>query len=464
MRNFLFILLMLTLAMLACSKEGFITSSEASVSVSSDTLHFDTVFTTVGSATRLVKIFNHNDQKLRFSRIRLAGGSNSFFRTNIDGVATANAENIEVDANDSLYVYVSVRIDPSQGNIPFVVEDSIEIQFNGNSRWVQLQAWGQDATFLRSHVIQGSETWNKNKPYVVLGGLYIPPSSELRIEQGTRIYVHADSPIIVDGTIVATGDSSAQDRVRFTGDRLDEPYRNFPASWPGIYIRNASHGNLLRYTDILNAYQGIVCEGGSTSPGPKLTLQQVVIDNAYDAGILAIHSSITAENTLISNCGKGVILAKGGEYHFEHVTAAAVSNNYILHKEPVLFISNYMREGNSVVSGELRASFVNSIFWGSGGAVDNEVQVAREGQDHFELSFSHCLWKVEEEPTHGSFDNMLNADPLFEESLSHQPPSFFLQTSSPAISAGRPTQLAFDLRGRLRNTSTPDLGAFHRND
>lgn len=66
--------------MIGCKKDGFITSSDALLRTSVDTLHFDTVFTTVGSITQSFKIFNPNDRKLKLSSIQLMGGNTSFLK------------------------------------------------------------------------------------------------------------------------------------------------------------------------------------------------------------------------------------------------------------------------------------------------------------------------------------------------------------------------------------------------
>src|SRR5450631_394219 len=93
---------------LSCQKDSFITSKGALVSFSSDTLFFDTVFTSTGSVTQSVKIFNNNNQKLRLSDLKLMGGAQSYFSINIDGSPGPEQSNIEIEANDSLYIFVAV--------------------------------------------------------------------------------------------------------------------------------------------------------------------------------------------------------------------------------------------------------------------------------------------------------------------------------------------------------------------
>ena len=163
--------------------------------------------------------------------------------------------------------------------------------------------------------------------------------------------MHADAPIIVDGTLLVNGEKYDSTKIYFKGDRLDDPYKNFPAGWPGIYFRGSSRENILNWAVIQNAYQGIVTEQPSLNTNARVTLNQCVIDNIYDAGILAIQSSVTASNCLISNCGKNVQLINGGKYQFSHCTVASFSSSYLSHKEPVLFVSNNLKQNNVVING-----------------------------------------------------------------------------------------------------------------
>ena len=83
--------------------------------------------------------------------------------------ATSEATNIEIEANDSVYVFVQVNVDPNAANLPFIIRDSIQVSYNGNNRLVQLEAWGQNAHFFRNKEITANETWNNDLPYVILG-------------------------------------------------------------------------------------------------------------------------------------------------------------------------------------------------------------------------------------------------------------------------------------------------------
>lgn len=449
------------LSFFSCNKESFTTNSDAFIRTDTDTLHFDTVFTSTGSASQVFKIFNDNNKGLKIQSIQLAGGASSPFKMNVDGIAGAQTSNVEIAANDSAYVFITVTINPTASNLPFIIRDSIQINYNGNTKWVQLDAFGQNAHFLRNKNITANETWTNDLPYVIVEGLQVKPGVTLTINEGCKIYMHADAPFIVEGSLHVNGDKWDSTRVVFSGDRLDEPYRDFPASFPGIIFTETSQDNILHYAIIKNAYQGIVSiEKGS---GTKLSLQETIIDNAYDAGILGVNTSIDARNVLISNCGKNLVLVKGGDYHFTHSTVVAYSNNFIQHKEPLVLVTNYLKDGNNVVANPLTASFTNCIFWAESGLVENEIVIAKDGNTDYSVSFNNVLWPLKTNPTNATVSDILNADPQFDMiSISERQFNFRLKETSPAIDAGKATSVSVDLDGKNRPVNLPDLGAYEK--
>ncbi|MBN8864811.1 MAG: hypothetical protein J0H92_15670 [Sphingobacteriales bacterium] len=444
----------------ACRKDSFITSADARLSITVDTLKYDTLFTSTGSVTQSFKIINENNQKLRLNEVRLMGGTSSSYRMNVDGDAGVAASNIEIEANDSIYVFVQVKVDPASGQLPFIVQDSIRIQYNGNERWVQLEAWGQNAHFLRGHEVDANETWTNDLPYVILDYLYVAPGATLTLDKGCRLYMHADAPIVVDGSLQVNGMADSVDRVYFSGDRLDAPYNRYPAAWPGIYFRATSNSNVLTYAVIRNTYQAIAIEGNNTGSGTQLSLLQCIIDNAYDAGILASNARIDAQNSLISNCGRNLVLSAGGNYQFTHCTVVSISNTYINHKDPVLWLSDNDGNGNNFT---LNALFRNCIFWGEGGLTENEVLTDRKGAAAFSASFDHVLWKVTATPPNVTSTNVINEPPQFDSiDAPRHYYDFRLKYSSPALEAGTGTPLTIDLDGKLRPVGLPDLGCYER--
>jgi len=465
MKNLLLVSISILILFYSCKKDSFITSPDAEITISAEEIKFDTVFTTAGSITQSFKIINENDQKLRISSIKLMGGSASYFKINADGFVGPEVSDIEMEANDSVYVFVSVSINQSAANIPFIIKDSIQVNYNGTKRQVSLEAWGQNAHFFRNKKITSDEIWNNDLPYVILGSLTVDPNKKLTINKGCRIYIHADAPILVDGTLEINGDKDTVDRVQFCGDRLDEPYNDFPAGWPGIFFRSMSKDNRFNYAVIKNAYQALVVQDPSVNANPKLTLNECIVDNAYDAGIIAINSSIRARNCLVSNCGKNVILAKGGDYQFTHCTVASFSNSYILHRDPVLFVSNYILVNNIPVTANLSAAFRNCIFWGQDGTVEDEVVVAKNGNTTFNVSFNENLWKVLNTPANITSTGIINnQNPVFDSiNTTKRLYSFRLKDDSPAKNKATNAGVTIDLDGKPRPVGiAPDLGCYEK--
>ncbi len=448
----------------ACRKDTFITSPDAALRITADTIKYNTVFTTAGSVTQSFRIINENNQKLKLSAIKLMGGSGSVYTINVDGVSGPVVNDIEIAAEDSIYVFVQVNINPDAANLPFVIRDSIQVDYNGNDKLVQLEAWGQNAHFLRDKEIAADETWDNDLPYVILGYLHVDGGTILSINKGCLIYAHADAPVVVDGTLKVNGEKDTADRVYFRGDRLDDPYKDFPASWPGIYFRTTSKDNILNYAVIKNAYQAIALQDPSVNSNPKLVLNETIIDNAYDAGIISLNSSVKAINCLISNCGKNLVLAQGGDYEFTHCTVASYSNSFILHKDPVLYLSNYITADNVPVSKDLKAVFLNNIFWGENGSVDDEVIATKDAGAGFDVTFDSNLWKVKTDPP-GVLSNIINnLSPEFDSiDVSKRYYDFHLRNkNSPALEKGMNAGILLDLDGKPRPPGPPDLGCYER--
>ena len=231
---------------------------------------------------------------------------------------------------------------------------------------------------------------------------------------------------------------------------------------PGRAFISGSKDNVLNYAVIKNAFQSIAAEGPSVNGNPKITLNQCVIDNSYDAGIIALNSSISATNCLISNCGKNIAIEKGGDYEFTHCTVVSYSNNYIQHKDPVLIISD--KDGTA-----LDALFRNCIFWGENDLIENEVVVDKTGSNG-EIIFDQVLWRVKTTPANSTIitpqQPINNQSPQFDSiDVAKNYYDFRLNRNQnpPAVDAGTNTGITIDLDGNTRPVGTkPDLGCFEK--
>ena len=427
------------------------------LATSTDTLRFDTVFATTGSITQAIKIFNTNKETIRISSIRLLGGAASAFKININGTPGPTRENLEIAPADSAYIFVMATAPVASATTPFLLQDSVAILYNGNTKKIQVEAYGQNAHFLRRYVVTANEVWKAGLPYVILDGLTVAPNAHLTIDAGCKLYFHAAAPLVVNGTLTVQGEKWDSTRVVFTGDRLDAPYRNLPGTWPGIVFKNESHDNRLHYAVLKNAYQAIAVEASPLNN--KLTLHETLIDNAYDAGIIATNTNMTAQNILVSNCGRNLVL-QGGDYTFTHATVASFSTQYLPHKEPVLTISNATERGNAV---NVNAVFQNCIFWGeNGGAVPEEVVVTRSGNASCTVLFDGVLWPLASVPDGATaLLPPIMQDPAFDSvNIENGFYDFHLKETSPALNSGVASTVSLDLDGRPRPVGKPDLGAY----
>ena len=94
----------------SCKKDILNTNPNNKITVSKDTLWFDTVFTKVNSTTpksvnKQILIYNPYDQRIKTS-IQLGGGNNSHFRLNVDGETGSSFSDVELFPNDSIFLFV----------------------------------------------------------------------------------------------------------------------------------------------------------------------------------------------------------------------------------------------------------------------------------------------------------------------------------------------------------------------
>lgn len=186
----------IVVSLFSCQEEGYLSSPDAQLKFSLDTITFDTIFTTVGSTTQRFTVQNPYNENILISRIRLAGGDFSSFRLNINGEVGNEVFEIEVPARDSIFIFVEVTIDPNGENLPMVVQDSIEFTTNSNIQNIQLIAYGQDFKLIKGETIK-TKTWTSEKPYLVYDYAYVDSTSVLTIEAGTRVYFHKGAGLYV---------------------------------------------------------------------------------------------------------------------------------------------------------------------------------------------------------------------------------------------------------------------------
>ena len=460
-------------AFFSCEDEKYISSSDAQLQFSVDTVMFDTIFTSIGSTTRNLRVYNPYDQKVLVSSIKLAGGENSNFRLNVNGFASDEITDFEIPANDSIFIFVEVNVDPNGGNIPMVVQDSIVFVTNANLQDVDLVAWGQDFNLIKDAQIPTS-TWTADKPYLVYNYAYVDSLATLTIEKGTKIYFHEGARLFVRGNVNAKG--TAEEPIIFQGDRLEEVYQDVPDQWGGILLFSGSHDNVFEHTEIKNANIGLQVGTIENDGFASVKLSSVKIQNMAYAGIFSMKSEIEADNCLITNCGYyGAALLVGGSYEFNHTTIANYWGGFSTRSRSTssLVLSNLLiiddeNGGSTTYVGDLtKADFGNSIVTGNL-TNGNEVELGQSDEAVFNFYFDHCLLQLSDTfniSDRNNFNQILKGlDPRFVDPFEDL--NFELDTLSPAKDVGSVTigsSFPFDLKNDSRiDDDGPDLGCYER--
>jgi len=465
--------IILIISMDSCKKENSFAEGNINLSFSTDTILFDTLFTTIGSSTYTLIVTNNEDQKVNISQVYLGEGQTSKYRMNVDGYSGYNLTDIEIAAHDSIYIFVEVTIDPNSTTDPMLVTDSILFSTNGKLQDVKLIAYGRDAYFIlpNKHIAglppfnivarEGVDTtWASDKPIVIYGYAVVDSTATLRIEKGTEVYFHNKSGLWVykGGNIIVNGTKDKP--VMFQGDRPEAYYDDLPGQWDRIWINEGSVNNEINYAIIRNGFIGIQAEIFQQHMGNKIIIKNTIIENMSGVGILSRNHHIDAENLLISNCNQyNLALTMGGEYEFRHCTFANYWN-YDIRKTPTVYINNYFIDGNDVVYNFnlIKADFYNCIAYGN---ADEELVLddIDNGTD-FNYLFDHALLKTQNNTSNTNFwlNIITNSDPNF---VSTSDNDYHLESESAAINKGKAGVLPpKDLDEVIRDASIPSLGVY----
>lgn len=473
------IIIIFAIALGSCKKDRlFSEDNSLRLSFSTDTIAFDTVFTTIGSSTRQLMIYNNNDENLKINSIRLAGGNSSQFSINIDGESGYDFSDMEIYANDSLFAFIKVTINPNDQNNPFFVEDQLIFETNGNRQVINLTAYGQNAIYIvANQYTQGFPKykivadslqeihWTSERPYVVYGYAVIDSYGTLIIEEGTKVHFHNGGGLWAysEGQLIVEG--SATNPVIFQGDRLEGYYKDEPGQWDRIWLMEAreGHGHSIKHAIIRNGFIGIQAQRFLKDNKAPLFIHNTIIENHTGMGIYTNLYNMKATNTVVANCGNyAMALTGGGEYIFEQTTIANYWKNSA-RTTPSLFFNNIYQDPADGYSYAYNFFFEmnNSIMYGSQNN-EFETDFATVGGDTT-YTFNNCLLKTtyKNKDTFTNFNEcVFNKSPKFKD---YDLFNYHLDTLSPAIGIGNPLYstglLQYDLDGVSRG-NTPDAGAY----
>lgn len=476
----------LTFVLSSCQKERFTGDPGDRLAYSTDTLRFDTVFTQLGSATRIFKIYNPHKRSMRIRRIALEGAGKARFDLNVDGLPGAEHRDLDIAPNDSLYVFARVTINPDEplSSSPFVVEAQIAVEYNDNLDRIQVEAWGQNAVYLPSRFGAGGIAgygcgggewvWDDPRPYVI-HGILVVDSCTVRIPAGKHVYVHGGlGRIVTDTSVIRYNDGfiafinqgrllieGTQDNpVIIEGDRLESEFSKTPGQWTGIWLQAGTSGHRIEHAIIRNGIIGVRVDSAA-----DLTLRHTQIYRTTGPAVIGIHARIEAENCLFfRNGGFAIQLEYGGFYRFNYCTVATygvstdalrMTNGRCLDPVCANFATN-----------PLDARFVNCILHG---ARADQVNLTEFPGAAFDYRLAHCIVKVRDLTRPNAYPDFFEfCDPCLNASadevifVNPNQDEYRLDTlMSVANGYARPISgIATDLDGKLRDAVMPDAGCY----
>lgn len=374
-----------------CGKVSYSDDPDLMLEFSADTVLFDTVFTTIGSVTLPLKVFNPNGSAVLIDEIALAEGADSPFRINVDGAVGPSVADWPILANDSLWIFIEVTVDPTIGSTPFVIEDRIRFVTNGNEQEVTLAAWGQNARFHGglneiTPLSSCDATWAADLPHVIYGIVEVEPGCSLTILPGTQVHVHDGGGLLVYQSTLNIAGQLGQEVV-FQGDRLDENYEDYAGQWGieldfefeteyGIEEVTAQRGGIwlfggveceIRHAILKNGTIGLQVDTAGTSAAAALTIQNTRIHNMSAIGMLAQGATIDGYNNLFYDCGQTTAaFTLGGRYRMDHCSFVNYWSEGV-RQAPSVLMTDWYEDVNGQI--QLRSfngsSFNNCIFWGN---------------------------------------------------------------------------------------------------
>lgn len=395
MRKGIYILLLL-LGLVSCRETIVSDDPTLKLRFSHDVVLFDTVFTTIGSSTKRVMVYNPNKNALRIDQVEMQNGN--YFHINLDGENNMEKlQNITIRGGDSLFMFVRVYIDPLDENNPVLIEDDVVFRVNGNLQKITLQAYGQNIEKIKGNNDTIFDYHLSNtKPYLLYDTINF---GNLTIDAGCTIYMHEGALICVYGSMSAHGTQEAP--IIFRGDRTDMlfdsvPYRMASGQWNGIYLIHDKRIEKqpkyqLNFVNILSGSIGLYANSEETDTAycPQLTLQNSRIHNHSIYGLVLQNVNAEVVNCEISNCASYCVYLAGGNHQFVHNTIAAyygypytnlnIHQNIVPEDVAAVYINNLSKN-----MAKTNSSFCNCIITG---ARPNNLVVATPFNEYYTGDF-----------------------------------------------------------------------------
>lgn len=473
-KHMVLLLLCGVIAFTACDDELNMNGSPNGLTFSTDTLTFDTVFTTIGSTTSKVMVYNKQNKAVKINLIHLAGGASSPFRINVDGAKDAihQFQNIVLKARDSLFVFVEVHINPNDENMPVLVQDSIVFDVNGKKNRILLEAYGQDVEIVRSLIIDNDTTLNAGKPYLVYDSITVRPDVTLTLAAGTNIYYRNNAGLIVYGNLRAAG--SWEQPIYMQGDRLDKihydypiPYKYVAGQWGGVFLYSKNGHHVLNHIDISSGTVGLYFYNEDKNATPYLEINNSRIHNFLMYNLVAVNGNLLVTNSEITNSGSYTVYLNGGKHDFYHCTIAnlfskSAGSPISRDETPAVMLMDLNKQlpmetvfKNCVITGTAKTEFTIASKFKDLYKGDFQYNYFKREEDSL-LIYQHNRWYQEDDSLVFVRDRYDHKDALYFD--------FTPDSISPIRGLADPTiseQFPLDLKGRSRLTDgEPDAGAY----
>ncbi len=489
----------------SCRNDFESSPSLGNIQFSTDTLFLDTIFTNIGSSTYKFKVYNNTSEDFTIPTISLERGNSSNYRLNVNGEAGKSFENVEIFANDSIFIFVetTTNILEQTTKNEFLYTDRILFDKSGNQQDVDLVTLVKDANFLfptRDNLTGEKETillgldkddkelrvegfvldddelhFTNEKPYIIYGFAVVSGNKTLTIDAGARIHFHDNSGIIVanKATLIVNGEVSTdpellENEVIFEGDRLEPGFSDRSGQWSTIWLTNGSTGHKINHATIKNSIVGLLVSSNDGGANPTLQITNSQIYNSSNVGLYASTGNILGENLVINNSGQVSFYGTlGGTYNFNHCTFANYWTSGFRQFPTVLIENNREIDKKVIYSDLIEANFSNCIIYGN---EQIELKFNKTDKAAFHYNFKNCFIRfddVNDKYKNDPLYEFANSD-IFEKIIFEGEPDFrnpsknLLHIGDKSAANGKasvPTS-GTDILGRLRSVTNPDIGAY----
>jgi len=365
----------------------------------------DTVFSTIGSSTYTLWVYNNSGDGIRINQAYLKNGNQTGFRVNIDGSyldnsAGSSVTDLEIRKGDSIRVFVELTAPKNMKTIAQEVNDDlIFLLESGVEQKITLRCYAWDAIILNSPVFTKDTTIISEKPFVVYGQLKVETGVTLTLKK-TQLFFHDQSGIEVYGKLIT-------DSVLMRGDRLDHmfdylPYDRVSGQWGGITFHGTSSDNKMIHTELHSGTFGIRCDSAAVNPeNIRLYMEHCVVHNSKGHGVELKNSYVSLVSCQVTNSLGDCVTIDGGAVNLHGCTLGqfypfsgnrGVALRFVNGTDSIAHALEQMNCKNTIITGY----------------ADDELMGTQKKEDvAFNYYFENCLLRTPEIVDSVHFKNII---------------------------------------------------------